>query len=48
MDLIWRLLIAIVVAVVIVWLLPLGHFLTGLIALVAFLAILFGPYPSRV
>ena len=44
MDLIIRLIVAVVVAAVIVWLLPLPGLITGLIALAAFLLILFsGP-----
>jgi hypothetical protein len=40
-----RLLVAVVVAAVIVWLLPLPSLIVGLIALLAFLLILFGPAP---
>lgn len=37
-----RLIVALVVAAVIVWLLPLDGFVVGLVALLAFLLILFG------
>lgn len=46
MDLVLRLIVAVVVAAVIVWLLPLPGLIVGLIALAAFLLILFGPVGS--
>lgn len=44
MEIIIRLIVAVVVAAVIVWLLPLPGLIVGLIALAAFLIILFVPY----
>jgi hypothetical protein len=46
-DLIIRLIVAVVVAYVIVWLLPLPSLIVGLIALAAFLLILFGDRVGR-
>jgi uncharacterized membrane protein len=46
-NIVIRLIVALVVAAVIVWLLPFGPFIVGLIALAAFLLILFAPMHHR-